>query len=57
MLYIIKHRCVGYPDDKPAEFEVEANSEKEAEQIFSEAHEDLNYFIVSVTHKESPPLK
>ena len=49
MLYTIKHRCVGYPDDKPAEFVVEASSAKEAEYMFAEAHEDLNYFIVSVT--------
>lgn len=49
MLYTIKHRCVGFPDDKPAEYVVEANSLEEADDKFSEAHVDLNYFIVSIT--------
>jgi len=49
MLYTVKHRCIGFPDDKPAGFVVEANSREEADDKFSEAHVDLNYFIVSIT--------
>lgn len=49
MLYTVKHRCVGFPDDKPAEYTIEANSPEEAEANFAEAYVDLNYFIVSVT--------
>ena len=49
MLYTVKHRRVGYPNDKPAEYTIEANSPEEAEAIFADAYVDLNYFIVSVT--------
>lgn len=49
MLYTVKHRCVGYPNDKPAEYTIEANSPEEADSIFSDAHVDMNYFIVSIT--------
>jgi len=51
VVFTIKHRCVGYPDDTPSEFKVEANSREEAENYFWESHWDLNAMIVGVTSK------
>lgn len=42
----IRHRCVGYPDQKQSETIIEANSPEEAESLFWDSHWDLNTFIV-----------
>ena len=50
--WVIKHRCVGYPEQRPSEYTVEADTKDDAESKFWEAHWDLNAFVVSVEVQE-----